>query len=160
MSSELHDNPGVIARPPRIFLGFLAAGLLIDHFRPAAFATHFLAGGLRFVLALALITAGVATMTMAIRQFSSAGTNVPTPLPAKVIVTGGLYSRTRNPIYLSMTLIYVGIAIAAASGWSLILLIPVLLLIRYGVIAREERYLERKFGAPYIEYRGRVRRWI
>jgi len=99
-------------------------------------------------------------MTLAIRQFGAAGTNVPTPLPAKAVVTTGLYSYSRNPIYCSMILIYSGLAIGAASVWSFVLLVPVLLLIRYGVIAREERYLDGKFGAPYIEYRARVRRWI
>jgi len=156
----MHDNPGVIARPPRIFLGFLAAGLVLDRIWPAVGAAQLFGGGLRFFPAIVLFAAGVTTMTIAIRQFSAAGTNVPTPLPAKALVTDGIYARSRNPIYVSMTLIYSGIAIAAASVWSFVLLAPVLMIIRYGVIAREERYLDRKFGAPYIEYRSRVRRWI
>ena len=160
MASELHDSPGVIARPPRIFLGFLAAGLVLDRLWPAVSAAQLFGGALRFVPALVLFATGVITMTIAIRQFSAAGTNVPAPLPAKTLVTDGIYSRTRNPIYVSMILIYSGIAIAAASTWSFVLLVPVLMIIRYGVIAREERYLDRKFGPPYIEYRRRVRRWV
>ena len=158
--ARTHDNPGVIARPPLIFLGFLAAGLLLDRIWPAASAAQLFGGGLHFLAAIVLVAIGAAGMTVAIRQFGAAGTNVPTPLPANTIVTEGLYSRTRNPIYVSMILIYAGIAIAAASFWSFALLVPVLMIIRYGVIAREERYLGRKFGAPYLEYRSRVRRWI
>ncbi|HUA36726.1 MAG TPA: isoprenylcysteine carboxylmethyltransferase family protein [Candidatus Binataceae bacterium] len=156
----MQDNPGVIARPPRIFLGFLVIGLVLDRVWPAVGAAQLFGGGLRLVPALILVAIGVTTMTLAIRQFGAAGTNVPTPLPAKAVVTTGLYSYSRNPIYCSMILIYSGLAIGAASVWSFVLLVPVLLLIRYGVIAREERYLDGKFGAPYIEYRARVRRWI
>ena len=61
---------------------------------------------------------------------------------------------------MALTLIYVGIAVAAHSGWTLALLVPVLLIMRYGVIAREERYLERKFGSAYLDYKKRVRRWL
>ena len=83
-----------------------------------------------------------------------------TPLPTTALVTKGLYSYSRNPIYVALTLIYLGLAIGAGSVWSVIFLVPTLALIRYGVIAREERYLERKFDGAYIDYRNRVRRWI
>jgi protein-S-isoprenylcysteine O-methyltransferase Ste14 len=158
--ADQKDNPGVIARPPRIFLGFLVAGLILDHVWPAAFAAQLFDGGLRFVPALALAVAGIAIMASAMRRFAAAGTNVPTPLPVNAIVTDGLYSYSRNPIYIALTIIYLAIAIAAASTWSLILLIPMFFLIRYGVIAREELYLEGKFGNTYLDYRNRVRRWI
>lgn len=160
MASEQADNPGVIARPPLIFLGFLIAGLLMDRIWPAAFAAQLFDSRLRFVLALALAIAGIAIMTAAIRKFAAAGTNVPTPMPTTALVTDGLHAYSRNPIYIALAMIYLGIAIAAASAWSVSFLVPVLLLIRYGVIAREERYLERKFDGAYVDYRNRVRRWI
>jgi protein-S-isoprenylcysteine O-methyltransferase Ste14 len=81
-------------------------------------------------------------------------------MPTKALVTDGLYAYSRNPIYIALTLIYLGLTIAANSVWSIVFLVPILVIIRYGVIAREERYLERKFGDAYAEYRKRVRRWI
>ncbi len=75
-------------------------------------------------------------------------------------VTKGLYSFSRNPIYILLTTIYLSLAIGADSVWSAIFVGLILLRIRYGVIAREERYLERKFNGAYVNYRNRVRRRI
>ncbi len=99
-------------------------------------------------------------MATAIRQFRAAGTNVETWRPTEAIVTRGVYARTRNPIYLAMLAIYTGIALGVDSAWLLALVIPLALVLRYGVIAREERYLEAKFGEPYRAYRATVRRWL
>jgi protein-S-isoprenylcysteine O-methyltransferase Ste14 len=154
------DSPGVVARPPRIYLGFLIAGVIIDRVWPAVITAQPSGGSIRFVPAALLILIGMAILTSAMRRFRAAGTNVPTPMPSTALVTSGLYSRSRNPIYIALTMIYLGLGIAADSVWSAIFLVPVLLLIRYGVIAREERYLEHKFDRAYIDYRNRVRRWI
>jgi protein-S-isoprenylcysteine O-methyltransferase Ste14 len=153
------DNPGVVARPPRIYLGFLIAGIILDRVWPLVPADPF-GGSLRFIAAAALAVVGLAILTSAARRFRAAGTNVPTPMPATALVTSGLHAYSRNPIYIALSLIYLGFAVAADSLWSVILLMPALMVIRYGVIAREERYLERKFGGAYVDYRNRVRRWI
>src|SRR5262245_19460738 len=76
------------------------------------------------------------------------------------VVTGGIHGWSRNPIYLGIFLIYGGIGIAASSLWALILTLPLAITIRYGVVAREERYLERRFGYAYRNYKARVRRWL
>ena len=76
------------------------------------------------------------------------------------LVTEGPFQFSRNPIYLALTLIYCGIGMAADSGWVLGLVVPVLAVMRYGVIAAEERYLEAKFGEAYRHYKGHVRRWL
>ena len=110
-------------------------------------------GGIVFVLALALFAWAIATMTRA-------GSNVPTNLPTTTIVETGPYRFTRNPIYLGMFLGLVGLAIAFDNLWLLAMLVPFTLAIRYGVVAREEAYLERKFGDAYRQYRARVRRWV
>jgi protein-S-isoprenylcysteine O-methyltransferase Ste14 len=75
-------------------------------------------------------------------------------------VTTGIHRWSRNPIYLGMFLVYGGIGIAARSPWTLILTLPLALTIRYGVVAREEAYLERRFGTAYHDYQRRVRRWV
>ena len=89
-----------------------------------------------------------------------AGTNIRPDLPTTALVTEGPFRFTRNPLYLGLTLMYAGIALLIPGTWPLLLLVPVLLVMRWGVIAREERYLERKFGEPYRAYLGRVRRWL
>jgi protein-S-isoprenylcysteine O-methyltransferase Ste14 len=89
-----------------------------------------------------------------------AGSNVPTRLPTTTIVDTGPYRFTRNPIYLGMVLGLIGLAIASNSLWLLLTLVPFVLVIRYGVVAREEAYLQRKFGDAYRRYRSRVRRWL
>ena len=93
-------------------------------------------------------------------RFRAAGTPVEPYKPTSAIVSDGLYGLSRNPIYVALTLIYLGIGVAIDSPWILALVVPVLLVMRTGVIAREERYLERKFGAEYLDYKVSVRRWV
>jgi protein-S-isoprenylcysteine O-methyltransferase Ste14 len=95
-----------------------------------------------------------------LRQFERAGTNHGTHKPATALVTGGLNRFSRNPIYISLSLIYAGIALLANSAWALVLLVPLLIVMHYGVIVREERYLEMKFGEDYRRYKAAVRRWL
>ena len=119
---------------------------------PANLSGRWLCGAL-FVLALALAASAIITIT-------SAGSHVPSNRPTTTIVEGGPYRFTHNPIYLGMFLGLIGLAIAFDNLWLLIVLVPFALVIRYGVVAREEAYLERKFGDVYRGYRSRVRRWL
>ena len=96
----------------------------------------------------------------AIVTFRSAGTRVETTEPTRAIVTHGPYRFTRNPIYVGMFLGQTGLAIGFDNLWILAMLIPFYLVLRYGVVAREEAYLERKFGDVYSDYKSRVRRWL
>jgi len=89
-----------------------------------------------------------------------AGTNVDPTQPATVLVVDGPFKYTRNPLYLSLTLLYAGIAILVNSLWTMLLLPVVLVVMRKGVVDREERYLARKFGEQYLRYKASVRRWI
>jgi protein-S-isoprenylcysteine O-methyltransferase Ste14 len=156
----MHDTPDtarVIVRPPLAWGLAVIAGLALDWlvplpFLPAGLPAAWL-GALVFVLALALFAWAIVTMTRA-------GSNVPTNRPTTAIVENGPYRFTRNPIYLGMFLGLVGLAIAFDDLWLLITLVPFALVIRYGVVAREEAYLERKFGDVYRGYRSRVRRWL
>jgi len=106
-----------------------------------------------FVIALALVAWAIATITWA-------GSNVPTNRPTTTVVDTGPYHFTRNPIYLGMVLGLISLAIAFNSLWLLLTLAPFALVIRYGIVAREEAYLDRKFGDVYRCYRARVRRWL
>jgi len=75
-------------------------------------------------------------------------------------VVTGPFRLSRNPLYLALTLMYVGLALLANALWVLVLLMPLLFMVHFGVVRREERYLERKFGDAYRAYRSRVRRYL
>ena len=95
-----------------------------------------------------------------VRAFGLARTPLDPYTPSEAIVTDGPYRLSRNPAYLGMTLTYAGIAIVWNAPWALVPLPVAIAVIDRGVIVREERYLERKFGARYMDYKRRVRRWI
>ncbi len=98
--------------------------------------------------------------TLGLGEFRRVGTQVSPLRPSTALATGGIYRYTRNPLYVSLAFIYLGIAAAMNGLWLLLLAVPLLVAIRYGVIAREERYLEAKFGEDYRQYKRRVRRWM
>ena len=152
------DVAGVIALPPLIFLRFLVAATVLEAFVPLPFlAAHALA---RYLAGAALAAGGFVMIGMGTRRFVAAGTNIPPYLPTTALVVDGIYGRTRNPLYLGTTLVYLGLSVAAGSQWAIALVVPLLWVINVGVVAREERYLERKFGDAYRAYKARVRRWV
>jgi protein-S-isoprenylcysteine O-methyltransferase Ste14 len=150
---------GVIARPPLLFLGALLIGFVLDRLLPLPFPVpgidqaYWIIGGSLILIGLALAAAGI-------RNFSRSETPFVSIKPTRALVTTGIHGWTRNPIYLGMFLIYGGIGVAAQSLWILILALPLAITIRWGVVAREEAYLERCFGDAYRDYKARVRRWL
>ena len=150
---------GVIARPPLLFLAALLIGFVTDRLLPLPFPipgidlVRSIIGGSLILLGLALAAAGI-------RNFSRAGTPVRSIKPTRALVTTGIHGRSRNPIYVGMFLLYAGIGLVARSPWVLILTLPLAITLRYGVVAREEAYLERRFGDAYRDYKARVRRWL
>jgi protein-S-isoprenylcysteine O-methyltransferase Ste14 len=152
------DIPGVFAPPPLIFVGFLAAAAILEALMPLPGLPF--AAAARYVIGVVLAVLGIALIVAGARRFIAAGTNLPPMLPTTALVTDGPYRWSRNPLYLAMLAIYLGIAIAGASLWALVLAAPLFGLINIAVVAREERYLERKFGDVYRQYRAHVRRWL
>ena len=151
------DAAQVIIRPPLAWGLAVIAGLALSWLAPLPLLPADLPAGwlgaMVFVLALALFAWAIVTI-------ARAGSNVPTNLPTTTIVESGPYRFTRNPIYLAMFLGLIGLAIAFDNLWLLLMLVPFALVIHYGVVTREEAYLERKFGDVYRGYRSRVRRWL
>ena len=158
MSEEKNnaDNPGVIAPPPLIYAGTIAAGLLANR----RYHIPILPRRVARTLGWPLVACGLAVGFLGSREMRRAETTLDPRKPATTIVTGGPFRYTRNPLYLSMTLIYGGISALANALLPVLLLPMVLRLMRRGVIEREERYLERKFSDEYIEYKEGTPRWI
>jgi len=150
------DTPGVIAPPPLIYFVPLIAGLLLHWMIPATF----LPGMLHLAIGLPLTGVGIFLMVWAVQTFRHAGTDKSVYKPTIAIVAEGPYRFTRNPMYLSITLVYTGISISFNALWPILLLPIVLLITQFGVINREERYLEQKFGKKYLRYKNKIRRWI
>lgn len=150
------DNPGVIVMPPILFLGALGLSYIFDWLWPVALLSTFL----QLLGGAVLIVPGLVFMTNALRGFSAAGTNAPPNKPATALVTSGIYGFSRNPIYLGMIFLYLGLGTMGDNLYAVFLLAPVLLILRYGVIGREETYLEGKFGQDYLDYKAAVKRWF
>ena len=107
-----------------------------------------------------LVLFSMALFLASTRQFMAAGTPVPGNQPTTVIVQSGSYRFSRNPIYLAFSVLVLGIACWLNSIWLLGTLSAAVSLMGLVVIPREERYLERRFGAEYLEYKAKVRRWL
>ena len=151
------DNSGVIIRPPIALALAFVMGLAIDQLLPLRFVPARVSapwiGSILFAIGFALTIWATATMR-------KAGTQIRTSQPTTAIVKSGPYRFTRNPIYFGMFLGLIGLAIGFDSLWILAMFVPFFLTIRYGVVAREEAYLERKFGEDYLSYKADVRRWL
>jgi protein-S-isoprenylcysteine O-methyltransferase Ste14 len=156
MPSDDQDKAGVVAPPPVIYLGALVFGLLLNRRFPIAFLPRRIVRSLGWPL----LSGGVLLMGWFEWAMRHAGTPANPYKPVSHIATEGPFRYTRNPAYLAMAMIYTGIASLANALWAILMVPVALLVIQRGVIEREERYLERKFGEEYLRYKARVRRWI
>ena len=149
-------SAGVVMRPPFLYGGGFIVVLVLRWLWPLPIVGH--GGPLWAALAVAVV--GVAIIMLGRRTLVAAGTNVDPMLPTMAIVTTGPYRFSRNPIYVGLTLLYLGLASAFNTWWAFIVLAPVLAIMHLGVVRREERYLEQKFREPYRQFRSRVRRYL
>lgn len=153
------DNPGLIAPPPLIYLGSLLIGLLLNQLFPVKLLPK-RRRGTGVIFGALSVGSGFMLGRAAFQQMRRAQTNINPTQPTTAIVTEGPYRLTRNPIYLALTLVYIGISLLFNSFWSMLLLPFLLVIMNAGVIDREERYLESKFGQQYVSYKRSVKRWL
>ncbi len=148
-------NLGVV-RPPLVYLVSLVTGSVIQFATPRPFFP----GVLAVPLGASLVAVAIVLFSYSVKTFRAAGTPVPARKPTTVIVRTGPYRFSRNPIYLAFSLLQLGIAIWVNSLWLIATLVAAVMLIHYVVIPREEQYLQRRFGAEYLDYKTSVRRWL
>jgi len=148
-------NLGVV-RPPLVYGAAIVTGLLLEFGWPLPFLPRLLTA----LLGSVLVVVAVVVFSYSIRTFQTAGTPVPGNKPTTVIVRAGPYRFSRNPIYLAFSIFQLGIASWVNSVWLIATLISAVALMVCVVIPREERYLERRFGADYVDYKRSVRRWL
>lgn len=153
------EAAGVVAPPPLIFAAAITGGSILQALRPVRLLPGS-APRTRRVVGAACLGAAAALIGSAAGAMRKAGTSPLPDRPSSALVTGGPFRFTRNPIYVAFALIAAGIAMLRNNRWIVVLLGPALAVLHKGVIEREERYLERRFGEDYRGYRQRVRRWI
>lgn len=155
--TSTQDAPQVVIHPPIALALGLIAGFGLNWLFPLPFVPPSLP---RAWIGLVLFLLGILLAGWSARTFRKANTQVLTNQPASTIVTTGPYAFSRNPIYVGMFLSLIGIAIGFDTLWIIAVALVLFFVLRFGVIAREEIYLERKFGARYLDYKARVRRWL
>jgi protein-S-isoprenylcysteine O-methyltransferase Ste14 len=150
------DHANVIGYPPLIALACASFGGVVHYFWPVAIAQRSIAWTLAGI-------AGVASMSLALwgaAQLKRAGTAIDPYGSSSAIVTSGPYAYSRNPLYIAIGLLFAAIALACNSAAMLAMIPPWYLIMHFGVVLREERYLAAKFGATYTAYQRQVRRWF
>jgi protein-S-isoprenylcysteine O-methyltransferase Ste14 len=156
MSKINSDAPNVKIIPPLVYLAGIVIGFLANIWMPIKVVPNLVAWAVGGIL----IFCGAAFTGFALLKFRDVGTTVRPDRAASTLVIAGPYKITRNPMYLGLALVYLGIATAGQCVWALILLPVVLIIIQRGAIEPEEAFLEKRFGVDYISYREKVRRWI
>jgi protein-S-isoprenylcysteine O-methyltransferase Ste14 len=150
---------GVMAPPPVVALGAIILGVALDWLFPAYVLSALLTRNGRIIIAVLLVATGLTIGVLGRGVFVRNGTNVNPYKPSSVLVTTGIFAYVRNPMYVGLALLVAGIGVALASDWTLVMLVGAALLIHFGVVKREERYLEAKFGDAYRRYIDDVPRY-
>ena len=156
MKVPAQDGPRVVAIPPLIYLTFLGAGFGVDFLSPVPV----LPNEVQYTLGGTILMGSFLIMPFVLSRFRRAKTTFDARKGATTLITTGPHRYTRNPAYVSLTMLQLGLGITADSVWVLAGLVPAVLVTHYGVILREEEYLEQQFGEAYRDYKRSVRRWL
>ena len=156
MSPSRGDRPDVVIFPPLLFAICFVLGVVFHVVCPYRFGLSLWTRGAGAALGLAALSVTL----WGKRVMEAAGTNVRPDLPALAIVSNGPFAYTRNPLYLGVLAMFAGVGIALDAPAFLTVLVPLYVVLRFGVVSREERYLAAKFGDAYRDYTSHVRRWI
>jgi protein-S-isoprenylcysteine O-methyltransferase Ste14 len=150
------DHSGVLVPPPLIYVAFFLVGMGVERYVPLAR----LPVGLGRPLGAALVLSWAGLTAWSFRRFWASGTSIVPIRPSTALVIEGPYRFTRNPMYVGLLLLYVGVACWFGLVWPLLLAPALVFVIGVYVIGHEERYLTRKFGDEYRRYQAHVRRWL
>jgi protein-S-isoprenylcysteine O-methyltransferase Ste14 len=151
MTETSRDTPNVVIFPPLIPLSVLVVGVVLNFLMPLGLLAHVLFL-VRIVVGAIAFAIGIGMVIGANSLFQSIGTNARPSKPTMALATSGMFTWTLNPMYVGGSLALLGIAIGFALDWVILLLVVSMPLVHYGIILREERYLERKFGDEYRRY--------
>ncbi len=154
--ADTKNIANILFPPPLIFLLSLIIGLVL-HWRDPVPAVP---SAISSIMGIILVAIGFFIGFAASGAFRRNKTPVNPYQETTALVNTGVYRYTRNPLYVTMALWLIGIGLLVNSLWTVLMVIPPVLIVHYGVILREEKYLEQKFGAAYTDYKSKVRRWL
>src|SRR5882724_7344043 len=157
MDTEVEDHPKIVAFPPLLWLMGAMVSMLVHY---VVFSIRILPEPFAMILGIVCLMAGPSLALPALLTMRAAGTHASPAKPALLIVRGGPYRFTRNPMYLALCLVQAGIGLLLNDWITLLFVVPLALVLHFGVILPEERYLEAKFGEQYLALKRKVRRWI
>jgi len=157
VDAAVEDHPEIVAFPPLLWLIGAVTSVLVHSF---VFSLPILPEPFAMILGIVCLLVGPSLALPALFAMRSAGTHVNPGKPALLIVRAGPYRFTRNPMYLALCLIQAGIGFLLNDWITLLFVVPLALVLHFGVILPEERYLEAKFGEQYLALKRKVRRWI
>ena len=156
--SGARDNPGMAAwRPISIQLSCLLVGVILHNVWPAAIPVS---ERVRWVFVVVFIAMGAAIIAFSFREFFRAKTSLRPDQGAKALIHTGPFRYSRNPLYLAVIFLIIGIGFGVDNVWIIAMVVPLIFIMSVAVIAREEKYLEREFGQEYLDFKKSVRRWI
>lgn len=155
---KLPDHPGVYFPPPLLYIAMFLGTMAMQHI--VNINDSFFGSGIALVGSFVLVAAGLTLMLPAILLFFRTKNSLIPIKPATSLQATGIYALTRNPMYLGLLLIYIGVAFWIGNWWTFIFTPVLILLVNKLIIEKEENYLERAFGAAYVDYKKKVRRWI
>lgn len=159
MENLSHDRPRLVVFPPVILLLVLGLSGALQRLAPLGVLAHF-GQGARSVGGGVLLLAGAGLAWAGARTLLRRGTHIIPTRPALTLATDGIYGWTRNPMYVGGAPLMLGLAILFALDWIPLLMVPAWVFLHFGIVRREEAYLEDKFGAAFRTYKARVPRYV
>lgn len=150
------DHPDVLIKPPYMFGGALVFSCLLEMF----WGGDIFSWGVQFFLGCIMLASGGVLMAVCLSLFNKNQTNISPHRSTTTLITAGPYRYSRNPIYIGLFLLYAGLCVLFDIAWGYALGFALFYVMNRFVIDREESYLARKFGAEYLDYKIRVRRWL
>jgi protein-S-isoprenylcysteine O-methyltransferase Ste14 len=157
-SAETRDTPGIVAPMPAVLVAALAVGLVLDRILMLEVLGSW-PGLLRYMIGDVLLLLGGWIIYRGIATLRSIGTDFRPWKASTALSTGGIYAKSRNPIYQGALIVLFAVAVLLRSDCTILLAIPAALIIHFGLVLREERYLERKFGNEYLVFKDKVPRY-
>jgi protein-S-isoprenylcysteine O-methyltransferase Ste14 len=150
------DNPGVKIPPPLVFNGLALSGVFLHYFIPFSMVV----GSWAVILGVLLLLYSFFCFGYMIQFFKNHQTEIqPSKSTSKIIQTGP-FKYSRNPVYVFACLGPMGLGLIFKTFWAFYAFVPALIIVYFTAVKKEEAYLEAKFGADYLDYKSRVRRWL
>ncbi len=147
---------GLTIPPPFLYLIAFFIGLGLNYLRPLSLLPR--PWGL--AIGIILVAASLPIMPPVLKRYKKAGTPFDVRKPTTALISDGPYQYSRNPTYLSLTFLYLGVGLLFNNGWIILLAVPLIFLMNFWIIRREERHLEEVFGQEYLQHKSKVRRWF